>query len=332
MRENQAIRDLAAETRLLARDLIMPYFMVVGKNRKETIKAMPGIFRLSVDHLIKELEDLTASGVKAILLFGIPDKKDAIGSEAYKSQGVVQRAIKAIKKEYPDLVVISDVCLCGYTTHGHCGVVENAGSRRLNVAASKMRGNREVYSQVSDDHIDNHRTLNVLARVALSHAEAGVDLVAPSAMMDGQVAAIRNALDKKGFKEVGILAYSAKYASNFYGPFREALDSTPQFGDRKTYQMDYRNSNEALREIEEDIKEGADIVMVKPALAYLDIISRAKQKFNFPLAAYNVSGEYAMIKNSESEKAIALEVLTAIKRAGADFIITYFAKEAAKWL
>ncbi|MBN1913759.1 MAG: porphobilinogen synthase, partial [Candidatus Omnitrophica bacterium] len=288
----------------------LPYFVVGGRKVKKEIKAMPGVYHLSIDNVLKDIKE--AHGIKAILLFGIPETKDATGSGSYKKNGVVQKAIKAIKRKYKDLIIMTDVCLCGYTSDGHCGIV---------------KGKR----------IDNDETLKVLAKIAVSHADAGADFIAPSAMMDGQVKAIRLALDKKGFKDVGILAYSAKYASNFYGPFREALDSVPQFGDRKGYQMDFRNAEEALREMKQDIDEGADIVMVKPALAYLDIIHRAKEKFNIPIAAYNVSGEYSMIKNASvgdkaKERDLALEVLTSIKRAGADFIISYFGKEVGKWL
>lgn len=310
LREKMAIRDWIRENELHPNDIILPYFVVEGKGVREPIKSMPGVYHLSIDNVLKDLPQ--AYGIKSILLFGITDKKDNLGSLSYKKDGIVQRAIRAVKKKFKDLIVITDVCLCGYTSHGHCGVV---------------KGNK----------IDNDETLKILAKIALSHAQAGADFVAPSAMMDGQVKSIRGALDKNGFKNVGILAYSAKYASNFYGPFREALASSPQFGDRKSYQMDYRNSDEALREIKQDIDEGADIVMVKPALAYLDIIYRAKQKFNIPIAAYNVSGEYSMIKklsgkDKEKKRDIALEILTSIKRAGADFIISYFGKEVGKWL
>jgi porphobilinogen synthase len=312
LRKSSVVRDLISETQLSPKDFILPYFVVEGKSVREVIESMPGIYHLSVDNLLKDITEATKLGIKAILLFGIPLSKDERGSLSYKSNGVVQSTIKAIKKEFPDLVVITDVCLCGYTSHGHCGIIKN-------------------------EKIDNDTTLKVLSKISLSHADAGADFVAPSAMMDGQVKAIRQALDKKDFKDVGILAYSAKYASNFYGPFREALDSIPQFADRKSYQMDYRNANEALREIGQDVEEGADIVMVKPALVYLDIISRAKQKFNVPLAAYNVSGEYALVKSAvktgiANEKDIILEILTSIKRAGADLIITYHAKEVARWL
>ncbi|HLD82987.1 MAG TPA: porphobilinogen synthase [Candidatus Omnitrophota bacterium] len=321
LRRNSLIRGIVSQTRISASDLVMPYFALRGRNKKETIKSMPGIYRLGIENLVKDVGETRGLGINSALLFGIPVKKDEYAKEAYNEDGVVQKAIKAIRKEIEDIVIITDVCLCGYTSHGHCGIIRGQGAM----------GKGQGYI------VDNDKTLKVLAKIALSHAEAGADFVAPSAMMDGQVRAIREALDKNGFQNTGILAYSAKYASNFYGPFREALDSTPEFGDRKTYQMDYRNSDEALREIEEDINEGADIVMVKPSLAYLDIIYRAKEKFNIPLAAYNVSGEYSAIKklsqgDKVKEKDLALEVLTSIKRAGADIIITYYAKEAVRWL
>lgn len=318
LRRNQQSRDLAAETKLSVKNLIMPYFVIEGKNKKELIRQMPGIYRFSIDNLVQDIKEAKDLGIKSVLIFGIPKIKDISAKEAYSKTGMVQKAINKIKKEIGDIAVISDVCLCAYTAHGHCGIVK-------------------------DKRVDNDGTIKILAKVALSHAQAGADFVAPSAMMDGQVGAIRETLDKNGFRRVKILAYSAKYASNFYGPFREALDSAPQFGDRKTYQMDYRNSKEALREIEADIKEGADIVMVKPALAYLDVIRQAKDNFNVPIAAYNVSGEYTMVKaycagagqtasREGLERDLALEILTAIKRAGADLIITYHAKEAGKWL
>ncbi len=318
LRKNSVARDWINETLLRPKDLILPYFVVEGKAISRAIKSLSGISHLSVDRLLKDISDARKKGIKSILLFGIPRSKDNVGFEAYKKNGIVQKATKAIKKEFKDIIVITDVCLCGYTSHGHCGILNGKG-------------------------VDNDSTLKVLSKIALSHAGSGADLVAPSAMMDGQVRSIRENLDKNGFKNVGILAYSAKYASNFYGPFREALDSSLQFSDRKTYQMDFRNSEEALREIGRDIEEGADIVMVKPALSYLDVIYRAKEKFNAPIAAYNVSGEYSMVKdycerrttNDERrgmEKELVLEILTSIKRAGADFIITYWAKDAAKWL
>ncbi len=319
-RKDSATRDWISETTLRPKNLILPYFVVEGKGVNEDIKSLPGVSHLSIDRLIKDIADARKTGIRSILLFGIPKTKDTLGSLAYKKNGIIQKAVKAIKKKFGDLIVITDVCLCGYATHGHCGIPKK-----------NTKGK-----------IDNDATLKTLSKIALSHAEAGANIVAPSAMMDGQVKAIRETLDKNGFKDVGILAYSAKYASNFYGPFREALDSSPQSGDRKTYQMDFRNSDDALREIHQDIKEGADIIMVKPAFPYLDVIYRAKEKFNVPVAAYSVSGEYAMVKaycnsqavspNPSIERDLVLEILTSIKRSGADFIITYWAKEAAKWL
>ena len=322
LRRNKQIRDLVSETQLSIKDLIVPYFVIGGKNKREPIKTMPGIYRLSLDNLIRDIKEIKGLGIKAILLFGIAQKKDVKATEAYSREGILQKAIKAARKEIKDITIISDVCLCGYASGGHCGIVRRIKSERKNQ---------------NEFIVDNDETLKILAKVALSHAQAGADFVAPSAMMDGQVKAIREILDNNGFPNTGILAYSAKYASSFYGPFREALGSSPQFGDRKTYQMDYRNSDEALREIEQDINEGADIVMVKPALSYLDIIYRAKQKFNVPLVAYNVSGEYSLVKSAAKgglvdEKNIILEILTSIKRAGAGLIITYHAKEVAKWL
>lgn len=321
-RATSNLRELYAETELSVKDLIMPYFVIEGKDKRQAIRSMPGINRLSVDNLIKDIKEITDLGIRAVLLFEICDKKDKMGSRSYSEIGALQRAVAAIKKEKADVVVITDVCLCGYTSHGHCGIV------RMQNAKRKMQ---------SGFIIDNDKTIKILAKIALSHAEAGADFVAPSAMMDGQVGMIREALDKNKFSDVGILAYSAKYSSNFYAPFREALNSHPEFGDRKTYQMDFRNSNEALREIEQDIDEGADIVMVKPALSYLDVIYRAKERFNVPIAAYNVSGEYSLIKTAAKEgmldeRQVVLEILTSMKRAGADLVITYHAKEAAKWI
>ena len=328
LRKNSLIRDIISQANVSAGDLAQPYFIIEGRNKREHINSMPGIYRLSVDNLVRDMKEARDLGIKAALLFGIPVKKDKYGKEAYNESGVIQKAIKTIRKEIGDIIIITDACLCGYASHGHCGIVKKS---KIKMQKSKIQ------AKIQNFYIDNDKTLKILAKIALSHAEAGADFVAPSAMMDGQVKAIREALDKDGFQDTGILAYSAKYASNFYGPFREALDSTPEFGDRKTYQMDYRNSDEALREIQEDINEGADIIMVKPSLAYLDIIYRAKEKFNIPLAAYNVSGEYSAIKKLSQgdkikEKDLALEVLTSIKRAGADIIITYHAKEAARWL
>jgi porphobilinogen synthase len=300
------------ETRLSPEEFVYPLFVVRGSGVRNAIPSMPGQHQLSLDQLPAEAAELRSLGVPAVLLFGIPSTKDEQGSGAYAADGIVQEAVRALKQADADLLVITDVCLCEYTSHGHCGVVK-------------------------DGEVDNDATLPLLARTALSHAQAGADMVAPSAMMDGQVAAIRQALDEGGFSHIPIMAYAAKYASAFYGPFREAAESAPQFGDRRGYQMDPPNAREALREIEADIAEGADIVMVKPALAYLDVIARARERFDVPLAAYNVSGEYAMIKAAAAngwldERRVTLEVLAAIKRAGADIIITYHAKEAARWL
>jgi len=287
-------------------------FVGPGKDNAQAVSSMPGIAQLTVDRAVRECQEINALGIPGVILFGIPEKKDAVGSEAYRNDGVVQQAIRAIKDEFPELLVITDVCLCEYTDHGHCGVVKNGD-------------------------VDNDSTLELLAKEALSHAQAGADIVAPSDMMDGRVGAIRKILDGNGFEHIPIMAYAAKYASGFYGPFREAAESTPQFGDRRSYQMDPANVEEALREVELDIREGADIVMVKPALAYLDVIYRVKQKFGYPLAAYNVSGEYSMIKAAGQngwidEPRIMMEVLFAIRRAGADMILSYFAKDAARLL
>ncbi|MBW2220910.1 MAG: porphobilinogen synthase [Deltaproteobacteria bacterium] len=312
LRRKEALRKMVRETHLRIDDLIFPVFVRSGKGQKVAISSMPGIFQYSIDTLCKELEEVQSLGIPAILLFGLPDSKDELGSQAYAPQGIVQQAIKEIKSSFPTLIVITDICLCAYTNHGHCGIIK-------------------------DGVIENDQTLGILQKIALSQVEAGADMVAPSDMMDGRVGAIRTALDSNGFSHIPIMSYAAKYASQFYGPFREAADSAPQFGDRRSYQMDPANAEEALREIALDIEEGADIVMVKPALAYLDVIYRAKQKFDYPLAAYNVSGEYSMIKAAAmkgmiEEEGIMMEILQSIKRAGADFIITYFAKEAAKLL
>jgi porphobilinogen synthase len=312
LRRNEAFRALVRETKVEVGDLVYPLFVVEGSKIKQKISSMPGLYRLSNDLLPKEVEEIARLGIPAIILFGIPQKKDEVGSSAYHPKGVIQQAIRAIKKTTPELLVITDVCLCEYTSHGHCGVVV-------------------------DGYVDNDKTLGLLAKTALSHAEAGADIVAPSDMMDGRVKAIRQALDGNGFQDIPILAYAAKYVSYFYGPFREAAESAPQFGDRRSYQMDPHNWREALREVEQDIVEGADIVMVKPALPYLDVIRKVRDIFNHPLAAYSVSGEYAMVKAAAKqdwldEKGLVLEMLTAIKRAGADIIITYYAKEAASWL
>jgi porphobilinogen synthase len=312
LRQNENFRRLIRETSLGVDDLVYPLFAVPGKSVKKPINSMPGQFQLSVDYIAKEAQKAHELGIPALLLFGIPAKKDEMATGAFAKDGIVQQAVKRIKNEVPDILVITDVCLCEFTSHGHCGMMEK-------------------------DCVQNDTTLEVLAETAVSLTSAGADMVAPSAMMDGQVAAIREALDENSFEDIPIMAYAAKYASSFYGPFREAAESAPKFGDRKTYQMDPANSDEAIREIGLDVSEGADIIMVKPALAYLDIISRAKQEFDLPLAAYNVSGEYSMIKAAASlgwldeEKAMA-ESLIAIKRAGADIIITYFAMQMAKLL
>ena len=310
LRRNERIRALVRETTLSPDNLIYPIFVSPGKNKAQPVSSMPGVAQLSVDLAVKECEEVQALGIPAVILFGIPDHKDSLGTEAYADSGIVQEAIRAVKEKVPELLVITDVCLCEYTDHGHCGVIKNGD-------------------------VDNDSTLELLAKEALSHARAGADIVAPSDMMDGRVGAIRQSLDQNGFEQIAIMAYAAKYASGFYGPFREAAESTPQFGDRRSYQMDPANADEALREVELDIREGADIVIVKPAMAYLDIVYRVKQKFGYPVAAYNVSGEYSMIKAAGQngwidEERIMLEVLFAIKRAGADMILTYFAKDVAR--
>ena len=310
LRRSATIRRMVRETVLTPADFINPLFVAPGKAVRQEVAAMPGVSRLSVDFLVEEVKSVWDAGVPAVLIFGLPQKKDETGSEAASPRGAVQQAVRALKKALPELVVITDVCLCGYTSHGHCGIVHKG-------------------------EIDNDATLEVLAQVALSHAEAGADLVAPSDMMDGRVGAIREALDDRGFEMVGVLSYAVKYASAFYGPFREAAESAPQYGDRRGYQMDPANAREAMREATLDVEEGADILMVKPALPYLDIISQLAGEFDLPIAAYQVSGEYSMIKAAAAqgwldEQAVMLESLTAIKRAGADMILTYFAKEAAK--
>ena len=312
LRRKQGLRELIRETSLEPRNFIYPLFVGPGKDKAQPVSSMPGVAQLTVDRAARECREVLALGIPAVILFGIPEHKDAAGTEAYADDGVVQQAIRAIKETLPDLLVITDVCLCEYTDHGHCGVIQNGD-------------------------VDNDSTLELLAQEALSHARAGADIVAPSDMMDGRVAAIRKILDGNGFAQTPIMAYAAKYASGFYGPFREAAESTPQFGDRRSYQMDPANVDEALREVELDIREGADIVMVKPALAYLDVIYRVKQKFGYPLAAYNVSGEYSMIKAAGQngwidEPRIMMEILFAIRRAGADMILSYFAKDAARLL
>ena len=312
LRRTEGLRRLVAETRLSPADFVYPLFVTHGQGIREEIPSMPGQLRISLDQVGRETDDLRTLGINAVLLFGLPAMKDEAGSEAYDDGGIVQDAVRTFKEAAPDLVVITDVCLCEYTSHGHCGVIR-------------------------DGDVDNDASLELIARTALSHARAGADIIAPSDMMDGRVAAIREALDDANYVSTPIMAYSAKYASAFYGPFREAADSTPQFGDRRGYQMDPPNAREALREIADDIDEGADIVMVKPALPYLDVLSQARREFDLPLAAYNVSGEYAMVKAAAAagwidEQRTAMEILTSIKRAGADIIITYHAKEAARTL
>jgi len=313
LRRTSAMRSLTFKVRVHPSDLVYPMFVDETAKAPVPISSMPGCFRISISHLADEAKKVLDAGIKAVLLFGIPSHKDYVGSSAYAEDGVIQKAVRLLKREFgEDLIVITDVCLCEYTVHGHCGIIKNG-------------------------YVDNDLTLEVLGKIAVSHAQAGADFVAPSSMMDGQVKSIREALDDAGLKDVGIMAYSAKYASCFYEPFREAADSKPRFGDRRSYQMSYGRQQEALREIELDIMEGADIVMVKPALAYLDIICLARSRFDVPIAAYNVSGEYSMVKAAArlgwiDERAVVVEILTAIKRAGADLIITYHAKEAALWL
>ncbi len=308
-RMTDTLRSMIRETELSRNDLIYPLFVVPGHNVKKEVSSMPGVYQMSVDQIAKECAEVKALGIPAVIFFGIPEEKDEGGSGAYDDMGVVQQALRKVKREVPELVLITDVCLCEYTSHGHCGVV---------------RGNEIV----------NDESIELLAKEALSHAQAGADMVAPSDMFDGRVQAIRTVLDENGFVNLPIMSYAAKYASGFYGPFREAAESTPKFGDRRSHQMDPANAEEALREVAQDIAEGADIVMVKPAMPYLDIVRRVKERFQVPTAAYNVSGEYAMVKAAGKlgwidEKRIMMEMLTGIKRAGADMILTYFAKEAA---
>ncbi len=312
LRRTEPLRAMVRETELSVKHLVYPMFVLPGKKVREEVSSMPGVFRLSVDQAVEEAKEVFDLGIPAIILFGIPEKKDEVGSEAYAKKGIVQRAISAIKKAVPDLIVITDVCLCEYTSHGHCGIIKNG-------------------------EVDNDLTLEQLARTAVSHAKAGADMVAPSDMMDGRVARIREALDEAGFSHIPIMSYAVKYCSSFYGPFREAAESAPQFGDRRSYQMDPPNRREAIREAMLDIEEGADIIMVKPAMPYLDIIRTLREETNHPLAAYQVSGEYAMMKAAgrlgwlDEERAM-MESLISIRRAGADIILTYFAKEVAKRL
>ena len=312
LRQTGAFRRMIRETTLKTDDLIMPFFAIGGKDVKNPVPSMPGQYQLSVDNLVKSVKQAADLGLPAVIVFGLPDKKDPLGTKAYAKDGIVQKAVRAVKDKCPDMMVITDVCLCQYTDHGHCGIVDKGV-------------------------IDNDGSLDLLARTALSHAQAGADMVAPSDMMDGRVGMIRETLDENDFAHVPIMPYAAKYCSAYYGPFREAADSSPQFGDRRTYQMDPANAVEAVREASLDVTEGADILMVKPALPYLDVICRIREEFDLPVAAYNVSGEYAMIKAADQMgwldgKAVAMETLTAIKRAGADMILTYFAMEAAQVL
>ncbi len=312
LRQNQALRRMIRETVLTVDDFVLPLFAIGGKNVKNPIDSMPGHFQLSVDQLLKTAKKVHESGIPAVMLFGVPDKKDALATSAYAKDGIVQKAVKTLKDSFPELLVITDVCLCQYTDHGHCGIVDGHS-------------------------VDNDATLDLLARTALSHAKAGADMVAPSDMMDGRVAEIRGILDDNGYSHTPIMSYAAKYCSYYYGPFRAAADSAPKFGDRRTYQMDPANSTEAIREVTMDVEEGADIIMVKPALAYLDIICRVRQEIDLPVAAYNVSGEFSMIKAAGKmgwidDQKVMMETLTSIKRAGADIILTYFALEAAEIL
>lgn len=312
LRKTETIRNLLRETSISIKNLVYPMFVIEGKDLKNPIPSLPGVYQLSSDRMLVELEEVVHNGIPAIMLFGIPAAKDPIGSSAFDPNGVVQNAVRKIKHKFPDLLVVTDVCLCEYTDHGHCGVVKNG-------------------------EVLNDPTLEILAQTALSHVQAGADVIAPSDMMDGRVKSIRHCLDQHGFENTPLMSYSAKYASGFYGPFRDAAGSAPQFGDRKSYQMDPANWEEALREVQLDIEEGADIIMVKPALSYLDIIRLVKDKFHYPVACYNVSGEYAMVKAAAQngwidEQRVVLEILTGLRRAGADIIITYSAVDVARWL
>ncbi len=318
LRSNKLLRELIRETHLSVKDLIMPLFVRPGDGIKNEISSMPGNYQFSVDTLVEEVKEIATLGIPGVILFGIPSTKDESGTEAYADDGIIQKAIRAIKENVSDILVITDVCMCEYTNHGHCGYIKKD-------------------EKTGEYQIDNDETLKLLSKEALSHAEAGVDIVAPSDMMDGRVGAIRDILDDNGYDNIPIMSYAAKYASAYFGPFRDAAESPPSFGDRRTYQMDTPNSEEAIREVALDIDEGADIVMVKPALPYLDIIRLIKDQFGYPVAAYNVSGEYSMVKAAHEkgwldEKAVALETLMSIKRAGADIILTYWAKDAARWL
>ena len=313
LRINQNMRNLVKNVYLDVDDLIYPLFIIEGSGIREEIKSMPGIFRFSIDTLKQELDELKSLGLKTLLLFGIPNHKDSVATEAYNEHGVIQEAVRFIKKVYPDFLIVTDVCACEYTDHGHCGILDEHG------------------------YVVNDKSINLMADIALSHVKAGADIVAPSDMMDGRVSKIREVLDREGFVNTPIISYSVKFSSAFYGPFRDAADSTPQFGDRKSYQMDYRSEFDILSEVEEDLKQGADMIIVKPALAYLDIMAKVKREFDVPIVAYNVSGEYSMVKAAAQngwidEKSIVMEEMYAMKRAGASIIMTYFAKDVAKWL
>ncbi|MBP9479461.1 MAG: porphobilinogen synthase [Sebaldella sp.] len=313
LRINQNMRNLVKNVYLDVDDLIYPLFIIEGSGIREEIKSMPGIFRFSIDTLKQELDELKSLGIKTLLLFGIPNHKDSVATEAYNEHGVIQEAVRFIKKVYPDFLIVTDVCACEYTDHGHCGILDEHG------------------------YVVNDKSINLMADIALSHVKAGADIVAPSDMMDGRVSKIREVLDREGFVNTPIISYSVKFSSAFYGPFRDAADSTPQFGDRKSYQMDYRSEFDILSEVEEDLKQGADMIIVKPALAYLDIMAKVKREFDVPIVAYNVSGEYSMVKAAAQngwidEKSIVMEEMYAMKRAGASIIMTYFAKDVAKWL
>jgi porphobilinogen synthase len=312
LRRTETIRRMVRETALAPADFIYPFFVMPGRGARQPVSSMPGVSQLSVDEMVADAREIAKLGVPAVLLFGLPESKDDVGSEAYASDGIVQVAIRELKERCPELIVIADLCLCEYTSHGHCGVIEHG-------------------------EVNNDATLELLNKTALAQAEAGADIIAPSDMMDGRIGSIRTALDADGFSERAIMAYSAKFASGFYGPFREAADSTPQFGDRRSYQMEPGNTREAMREIELDINEGADFMMVKPALAYLDLIRAARERFDLPLVAYNVSGEYAMVKAAAAngwldEERVTMEILTGIRRAGADLIISYHAPDVCRWL
>jgi porphobilinogen synthase len=331
LRRNEPLRSLVRETRLTPASLVYPMFVCPGEGVRKEVRSMPGVFNLSVDEVVKDAQETNALGVPAVILFGLPAKKDELATGAWSDEGIVQQATRALKREVPDLVVIGDVCLCEYMSHGHCGIVRPAHPQSLGAAVAAPP------AATAEFEIVNDATLELLARTSVSLARAGVDIVAPSDMMDGRVGAIRNALDHAGFSNTPILSYAAKFASGFYGPFREAADSAPQFGDRRSYQMDGANLREAMREIELDIEEGADMIMVKPAMPYLDVIAAARERFDLPLAAYQVSGEYAMIeaaaRNGWIERdRVMMEALVSIRRAGASIILTYYAKEAARRL